>query len=311
MPIPILAALDWAPSTASRSSYVFGSIAPPHGRRRRARRRHPGLLDALRAAAAIPNGRSRRPPVPSGRATASATDQRLDLDVQTEHRHRLPAQRVRVLVERLRRAVRLTVHREHAAAVPHGSYRVSSRQPAIGPPPAATTATSQSGTCRAPHSPRSWRMPSARKPKPWRRPPESWPPQVLSGSSPPSASAPALDEGAALAAAAEAERLDPRQRQPAEAVVELGGVDVGRLQVGARPHLRGGVARRHRRQVFPLIPARAASGSRCRWRGCAPPACGRSRADVGVRDDDRRRAVARRRRSRRGRRARSPCARAR
>src|SRR5438128_2464750 len=57
------------------------------------------------------------------------------------------------------------------------SYRVSSRHPAIGPPPAATTATSQSFTCRAAHSPRSWRIASARKPKPWSRPPESCPPQ--------------------------------------------------------------------------------------------------------------------------------------
>src|SRR5262245_25639764 len=35
------------------------------------------------------------------------------------------------------------------------------------------------------------------------------------------AHAAALDEGARLAALAEAERLDPRERQPAEAVVEL------------------------------------------------------------------------------------------
>ena len=38
----------------------------------------------------------------------------------------------------------------------------------------------------------------------------------------------ALEERAALALAAEAERLEPRQRDEAEPVVQLGDVDVGR-----------------------------------------------------------------------------------
>src|SRR5262245_30075687 len=52
-------------------------------------------------------------------------------------------------------------------------YRVSSMQPATGPPPTPTIATSQSFTWRSPHSPRNWRHASATKPKPCSRPPES------------------------------------------------------------------------------------------------------------------------------------------
>src|SRR5581483_4405200 len=88
----------------------------------------------------------------------------------------------------------------------HGSagHRVSRRQPATGPPPAATTATSQSGTWRAPHSPRSCRMASARNPKPWSRPPESWPPHVFVGSAPPSRRRPPSTNGP----------LSPRAQNP-------------------------------------------------------------------------------------------------
>ena len=68
----------------------------------------------------------------------------------------------------------------------------------------------------------------------------------------------ALDERPALAAPAEAERLEPRHREPAEAVVQLGDVDVAGAQIGARPHVRGGVACRHRRHVVPLVPRRPA-----------------------------------------------------
>ena len=67
---------------------------------------------------------------------------------------------------------------------------------------------------------------------------------------------PFFDERPALAALAEAERFEPRQREEREAVVELRGVDVLRLEIGARPHVRRGVARRHRGDVFPLIPQR-------------------------------------------------------
>src|SRR5215468_9217903 len=65
---------------------------------------------------------------------------------------------------------------------------------------------------------------------------------------------PARDEGAALAATAEAERLEPRHRDEGEAVVELRDVDVARAHVGALPEHRGGVAQRHRREVVEVVP---------------------------------------------------------
>ncbi len=76
-----------------------------------------------------------------------------------------------------------------------GRPRVSSMVPAIGPPPLATAATSGGRppgrtTWRAPPSPRSWTQASWIRPKPWRRPPESWPPAVFSGSTPSRAMAP-------------------------------------------------------------------------------------------------------------------------
>src|SRR3989442_3519212 len=64
------------------------------------------------------------------------------------------------------------------------------------------------------------------------------------------------DEGAALAALAEAEGLDPGQREPAEAVVELERVDVAGPDIGACPERLGGVACRHRRQILRLVPDR-------------------------------------------------------
>ncbi len=54
----------------------------------------------------------------------------------------------------------------------------------------------------------------------------------------------ALDERSRLALAAEPHRLEPRHRDEREAVVHLGELHVGRLQVGAGPQLRAGVAAR-------------------------------------------------------------------
>ena len=68
----------------------------------------------------------------------------------------------------------------------------------------------------------------------------------------------ALDERAALALAAEAERLEPRHGEEAEAVVELGDVDVAGLEVGALPEVGAGVAGGHRRGVVELVPRRPA-----------------------------------------------------
>src|SRR5205807_276391 len=64
----------------------------------------------------------------------------------------------------------------------------------------------------------------------------------------------AIDERARLTLLAEAECLEPRERQYGESVVELGDVDVGRPQVRARPQLRAGILRGHRREVEPWLP---------------------------------------------------------
>ena len=114
------------------------------------------------------------------------------------------------------------------------SPRVSSMVPAIGPPPLATAATSGfrppgRTTWRSPPSPRSWTQASWIRENPCRRPPESWPPAVLSGQQAVAGDVgAALNEGPALAAAAEAEGLEPHDGEDAEAVVELRRVDVGR-----------------------------------------------------------------------------------
>src|SRR5262249_32828233 len=67
----------------------------------------------------------------------------------------------------------------------------------------------------------------------------------------------AFEEAAALALRAEAERLEPRERDEADAVVELRHVDVGGTQLRTLPQHRGGVAQRHRGQVVELVPRRA------------------------------------------------------
>ena len=113
-----------------------------------------------------------------------------------------------------------------------------------GPTALAHTATSASGTWRSPHSPRSWRTASMQKLAPWRRPTLHAPPSVLTGSVPPRRVWPSATNGAGLARAAEAERLEPLEGDDGEPVVELGAVDVGRREVGPRPQLVGAVDRR-------------------------------------------------------------------
>jgi E-phenylitaconyl-CoA hydratase len=66
---------------------------------------------------------------------------------------------------------------------------------------------------------------------------------------------PALDEGACLAVAAQAEGLEPGEREEREPVVELGDVDIARREAGAAPHLRRRVGRGHLGVVGPLVPA--------------------------------------------------------
>ena len=149
-----------------------------------------------------------------------------------------------------------------ARQVPQRTPRVNSMVPAIGPPPLATAATSGSRppgrtTWRSPPSPRSWTQASWMRPKPCRRPPESWPPAVLSGSRPSRAMLAPPSMNAPLSPApAEAERLEPDDGEDGEAVVELCRVDVGGLQLGALPHGSGGVAGGHGGHVVELVPAR-------------------------------------------------------
>ena len=69
---------------------------------------------------------------------------------------------------------------------------------------------------------------------------------------------PVFDEGAALPAPAEPERLEPDHGEDAEPVVELGELDVAGRQLGAFPHARRRVARRHLGHVVELVPARPA-----------------------------------------------------
>ncbi len=64
-----------------------------------------------------------------------------------------------------------------------------------------------------------------------------------------------LDERSGLAVRADAERLQPRQGEEGEAVVEFGDVQVGGSEVGPRPHLGRRIDRRHLREVLPVEPA--------------------------------------------------------
>ena len=82
---------------------------------------------------------------------------------------------------------------------------VRSMQPAMGPPPAATAATSGvTGTWRCPPSPRSWTHASCSIPNPCSRPAESCPPAGVEGDGPVEGDAlAALDEGPALALGAQ------------------------------------------------------------------------------------------------------------
>ncbi len=79
-----------------------------------------------------------------------------------------------------------------------------------------------------------------------------------------------VDEWTTFAVTAEAQRFEPRQRDEAEPVVQLGDVDISRLQIGAGPHHRRGVAQRHRGQVLPLVPGRASVDRRSDGLECGP-----------------------------------------
>ena len=103
-------------------------------------------------------------------------------------------------------------------------------------------------TWRSPASPRSCTHASCRNPKPWSRPGGQLAAVGVQRQLAVEGDArAALDERAALALAAEAERLEPRHGEEAEPVVELGDVDVGGREVGAGPQL--GARRRARAMV--------------------------------------------------------------
>ena len=95
----------------------------------------------------------------------------------------------------------------------------------------------------------------------------------------------ALDERSALALAAEAQALEPEQAEHAEAVVQPGDVDVGRLQVGARPQVRAGAGRSRLASCPPTGPTRRARAARCRPPRPGSGTCGRSGGVLARRDD--------------------------
>ncbi len=55
-----------------------------------------------------------------------------------------------------------------------------------------------------------------------------------------------FDERSALASPAESERFQPRHDEPAETVVQLGVVDIGRTEIGPRSHVIGPAPLGHR-----------------------------------------------------------------
>ena len=167
----------------------------------------------------------------------------------------------------------LTLQQAHGTATEHleeladlvlapvSSERVSRRQPASGPPPAAATATSGSRhltvAALAPElGARLVQEPVAVEATARELAAVGVERDLAADAGDALA---ALDERPALALGAEPERLQPGQGDEAEAVVELGHADVGGLQVGARPHHGRRVAEAERGEVLPLVPRRPAA----------------------------------------------------
>ena len=114
----------------------------------------------------------------------------------------------------------------------------------------------------APHSPRSCATPSARKLRPCSRPSASWPPWVFSGRTPPGPIvAAAVDPIAEFPDAAEPHRLDPRQRDVGEPVVELRDVDIGRGHRRPLPHGLRTALRSAEEEVVGVGPVRLPPGA--------------------------------------------------
>src|SRR5215471_14692003 len=64
-----------------------------------------------------------------------------------------------------------------------------------------------------------------------------------------------LDERAGLAVTAYPQRFQPREGEKCETVIQLGKVEVGGLQLRARPHLRGRIRHGHLWVVVAVEPA--------------------------------------------------------
>ncbi len=129
-------------------------------------------------------------------------------------------------------------------------------QPAMGPPPLETTATSRLRTWRWPGLASQLQAGLVQHPVPVHATRRQLTPVGVEGELTVERDAgAALDERPRLAVTAEPERLEPRQGQEREPVVELGDVHVGRLEIGAAPHFGGGVGRCHLGVVGPLVPA--------------------------------------------------------
>ncbi len=116
-------------------------------------------------------------------------------------------------------------------------------------------------------------------------------PAVLRGSSPSRAiRVPPSTKGPLSPRPQKPEGLEPDHGDDAEAVVELGDIDVGGPQFGARPHAGGRVAGGHGGHVVELVPARPApEGGAHRVHVAGGPR--RVAGVVGVGDDEGGRAV--------------------
>ena len=115
-------------------------------------------------------------------------------------------------------------------------HRRSSRtEPSCRSPSLLTRTVSQSPTCRSGStSRRSWRTASMTWLTPDTCASESRPPCVFTGERATELDPSVLDERSALAAFAEAQRLEPREHEPAERIVQLRAVDVVGTESGHR-----------------------------------------------------------------------------
>ncbi len=129
-------------------------------------------------------------------------------------------------------------------------------QPAMGPPPLETTATSRLRDLPGPGLASQLQAGLVQHPVPVHSTRRQLTTVGIEGELAVERNAGgALNERSRLAVTAEPERLEPGQGEKREPVVELGDVHVGWLEIGAAPHLGGGVRRCHLGVVGSLVPA--------------------------------------------------------